>query len=91
MFSIVLTERAARQLKKLRLSGPQQRLLTKVIDSLATDPERGLPLRRELKGYYKFRVGDYRIVYDLDTSHSQVVIIAVGHRKNIYTTLERVL
>lgn len=89
MFGIVFTERAARQLKKLRFSGVQQRLFDKAVDSLAADPKRGIPLRKTLKGYYKLRVGDYRIVYDLDTSHSRVVIIAVGHRKNIYTTLER--
>ncbi len=89
MFRIVLTARAARQVKKLRLSVAQQRLFTKAIDSLATNPQRGLPLRRELKGLYKLRVGNSRIVYDLDVPHSQVIVIAVGHRKNIYTTLER--
>ncbi|MBI4478399.1 MAG: type II toxin-antitoxin system RelE/ParE family toxin [Acidobacteria bacterium] len=33
-------------------------------------------------GQYRFRVGDYRIVFDL--SESTLVIVAVGHRKDIY-------
>lgn len=39
-------------------------------------------LHRELKGLYKLRVGDYRIVYSL--RHDTIVVEAVDHRRDIY-------
>lgn len=40
-------------------------------------------LRRDLKGFYKLRVGDYRAVYAI---HDDLIIIhAVGHRRDIYS------
>lgn len=50
---------------------------------LTLDPYRyGEPLRRNLHGYMKMRVGDYRVIYAIQQSH--VIIIAIGHRKDIY-------
>lgn len=89
MYKIVVTPEASRALEKLRLSQPYRRLIIKAIDSLATDPFRGQPLRKELKGFYKLRVGDYRIVYDILREIIAVVVIGVGHRKNIYSLLTR--
>lgn len=40
------------------------------------------PLRRTLWGFYKLRVGDYRIIYSIQ---GQIITIeAVGHRRDIY-------
>lgn len=89
MYRIVITEAAARQLKKLGVSRVQKRLLIKAIDSIASDPFRGYALRKELKGFYKLRVGDYRIVYEVRRQTVTVVIIGVGHRKGIYEALSR--
>ena len=46
------------------------------------------PLRHAVKvtdpqiGQYRFRIGDYRILFDL--AENTIVILAVGHRKDIY-------
>ena len=40
------------------------------------------PLHRELKGFYKLRVGDYRAVYSI--RQDIITIEAVGHRRDIY-------
>ena len=40
------------------------------------------PLRRELKGLYKLRIGDYRVIYSL--RQDMLIIEAVGHRRDIY-------
>ena len=42
----------------------------------------GEPLRHRLKGYWKLRVGDYRVVYTL--IEQTVLITAVRHRKVVY-------
>ena len=38
----------------------------------------------EFKNMYKLRIGDYRIIYELDNPNKLITIIKVGHRKNIY-------
>ncbi len=41
-----------------------------------------LPLSGDLSGVYKFRIGDYRVIYTIEDE--SLVIPAVGHRRNIY-------
>lgn len=50
---------------------------------LLADPIRyGVPLRRSLYGYRKLRVGDYRVIFKLDKDN--VVVLKIGHRKEVY-------
>jgi len=50
---------------------------------LAEHPELfGKPLQRTLKGYWKFRVGDYRVVFKI--SGDEIIIFGIAHRKSIY-------
>ncbi|MGL2349693.1 type II toxin-antitoxin system RelE family toxin [Helicobacter pylori] len=44
----------------------------------------GKPLRGPLLGLWRYRVGDYRILCDLCDKELLVLVLAVGHRKNIY-------
>lgn len=43
----------------------------------------GKPLKGTLKGYYRLRVGDWRVIYQIRTDQS-VLVVAVGNRKDIY-------
>jgi len=36
---------------------------------------------------YKLRVGDYRIIADIDRGNNLIKIVVIGHRKNIYQDL----
>ena len=47
--------------------------------------EYGQPLRKTLKGYWKLRVGDYRVVFRIEGR--EVVILAIKHRKDVYRDL----
>jgi len=49
---------------------------------LARDPAAGEPLRRDLEGYWKYRVRRFRIVYQ--PRYRVVRVVAVGHRRTIY-------
>ncbi|AFZ25372.1 addiction module toxin, RelE/StbE family [Cylindrospermum stagnale PCC 7417] len=42
------------------------------------------PLRGELSGYYRYRVGDYRVIYEIDDELNQVTIIFIEHRSRVY-------
>lgn len=50
---------------------------------LSASPEVfGVPLRNTLKGYRKLRVGDYRIIFRIESK--TVKIFAIGHRSSVY-------
>ena len=54
---------------------------------LGQNPLGGEPLQNELAGRWKLRVGRFRIIYRLEETRRAVVVIAVGPRKNIYSSL----
>ncbi len=51
----------------------------------AENPRRfGRPLRADLHGYWRYRVGDYRVIARLIEERVLVLIVRVGHRKDVY-------
>jgi mRNA interferase RelE/StbE len=55
-------------------------------ERLTKDPESfGKPLRGSLKNHYRLRIGDYRVIYRINIDdEATVLVIAIGHRKDIY-------
>ena len=53
------------------------------LDKLRIRPEHFL-VRLVGEISYKFRVGDYRLIVDLNNNQLSVLVIKIGHRKNIY-------
>ncbi|MDG2991558.1 type II toxin-antitoxin system RelE/ParE family toxin [Candidatus Synechococcus calcipolaris G9] len=43
-----------------------------------------IPLTENLSGFFKLRVGDYRVIYDVDRSFRVITVDRVGHRRDIY-------
>jgi len=65
----------------------QRRIMRYLRERIATgkDPRRfGAPLRRELSGLWKYRLGDYRIICRIEDKKVAVYVIRIGHRKDIY-------
>ena len=55
---------------------------------LATGPHHyGEPLRKTLKGYWKLRIGDYRVVFKI--IGDEVWILAIIHRKKVFEAIDR--
>ena len=44
----------------------------------------GEPLSDAALGSFRFRVGDYRVIFDIDNNKKTIIILAVGNRKDIY-------
>jgi mRNA interferase RelE/StbE len=42
------------------------------------------PLSNQLSGFFKLRVGDYRIIYEFSSAKQTIIIDRVGHRSQIY-------
>jgi len=84
---IELTDSAAKQLRKL---DPHiaKRILTFLRDRVATldDPRSiGEALRgKELGDFWKYRVGDWRIIADLDDGVMLITVIRLGNRREVY-------
>ena len=67
-----------------KISTPDKHRIQKAIETkLTIAPEEfGEPLRRTLKGYWKLRVGDWRVIFQ--TQHKTVTILRIGHRREVY-------
>lgn len=61
----------------------------KGIEYLARDSKQGKMLTRELRGRWSYRVGDYRIIYRIYHQELIIMVLAIGHRKEIYKTARR--
>ena len=68
------------------LSSHIQPRVKKAIQSLSQNPPpQGVKkLMGKLKGAWRIRIGDYRLLYDIDDKLKKVVLIDMGHRKQIY-------
>lgn len=66
----------------------RRRIARQIEARLATSPERfGAPLSGSLRGYWKLRVGDHRVVFRV--GGTEVWILAVLHRKDVYDRAAR--
>jgi len=63
----------------------RQRIVNK-IDWLAENFEqiKPQPLSNNLSGFFKLRVGDYRVIYEVNPTEQTIIIDRVGHRSQIY-------
>lgn len=85
---IILSPRAEKQLKKL--SKVNQIIIANKIRSISKSAEvSGEKRLKEYKNIYRVRIGDYRIVYKKTTK--ELYIILIGHRKDIYKIVKRLL
>jgi mRNA interferase RelE/StbE len=68
-----------RQAQKDIVAYLEQRIATK------EGPRRfGKPLKAELAGLWRYRVRDYRLICQIKDDVMIVLVISVGHRKNVY-------
>ncbi len=72
-----------------KISADAQRRIARAIETrLQSAPERyGPPLTGSLGGYWKLRVGDYRVIFQV--RGSEVWILAIVHRRDAYARAER--
>ena len=81
MYNLIFEKSAIETLNKLE---PQikERIWNK-LQQCKGDPFRFLEHLEEIYGF-KLRVGDYRVIVDVDNSANTIKVLKVGHRKNIY-------
>ena len=85
-WTVEFDDAAAKELRKLDRQA-QHEILRYLRERIATDedPRRlGKPLSRELAGLWRYRVRDYRLICNIEDSELVVLVLRIGHRKDIY-------
>ena len=81
MYEIIVSKKAEKILDKLNSKDRERIILA--LRKLKIRPQAYL-IRLVGEKSYKFRVGNYRLIIDLNNNQLQVLVIKIGHRKNIY-------
>ena len=88
-YSVKLSPHAVRDYKKL--PPPLKAAIQTALDSLQHHPVEGPKIKRlkgRLREYFRYRVGDYRVVYTVVQSEWVVYVDYIQHRKDVYRRLE---
>lgn len=81
MYEIIFSRSAQGQLKKLD-KGIQKRIIA-VLERIKIRPE--AHVRRLVNDpAYRLRVGDYRVIMDIDKKRLIILVLKIGHGRNIY-------
>ena len=83
MYELEITKPAIRALR--RIPANAARLIRGKLDQLAEDPK-GTPNVKSLKGRpgHRLRVGDWRVVYELDHGQRRPIVLDIGPRGSVY-------
>lgn len=84
MYEIFITPYARRQLKKLPAKAVKE--IRSSLEYLAQDPYEASNDVKKLQGRsgYRLRVGDYRVIYELENKRLIIQVLEIAHRKDIY-------
>lgn len=82
MYQIVFTNTAKDSFCKL--DRKLQKIASKGIERLKINPKIGKPLIGSLKGFWRLRFSNYRIIYRIKEDELIIIVFDIGHRKNIY-------
>lgn len=83
-YKAIWHEETLKDLKKLDRT-IAKKIVAKVKNYLIQDPAKlGTPLKGNLKGLYRYRIGEYRVIYVIDQAEKKIIILNVNHRRKIY-------
>jgi mRNA interferase RelE/StbE len=86
IYTIQYTKEARDRIQELDAS--QRSVVKKAIESLRSNPLRGKPLSHQLAGLRSLRTSDYRIIYRIKDRELIIIVVTVGHRRDVYRRLK---
>jgi mRNA interferase RelE/StbE len=84
-FRVLLHPRAAKFLEKL--DAPTAARIKENLKRLEERPQLGKRLR--YFNFWSLRVGEYRVIYEIWRKEGQIVVLFIGHRRDVYEDLSR--
>lgn len=82
-YRLRFTNTAASQFQKFKDKKLKERIAS-ALEFIAGDPLIGKPLQAEFKGFYSYRIGDYRIIYSFSKTDKHLDILKIDHRREVY-------
>ena len=82
MYTIIIPDDIQKKIRKLPKTWLSK--IARVLNNLAENPYQGKKLHADYHGRYAVRAWPYRIIYTIDRERITVVIVDLGHRKDIY-------
>jgi mRNA interferase RelE/StbE len=85
-WTIEFVPEAAKELKKLGRSEAARivRTLDERIAVLEDPRTMGAPLKGEHEGYWRWRIGDYRVIARIEAAQILILVVRIGHRREVY-------
>lgn len=86
IYRVKFTERALKQLKKLDKYTAKLILawIQKNLEGCSNPRQHGKSLIADMRGQWRYRVGNYRLIAEISDNTVTILIINIGHRKDIY-------
>ena len=85
MYDIQIELKAKKFLQNIQ--NPVKSKIVSKIQSLSENPRPHLCKKLKKSVYYRIRVSDYRIIYKIEDDILKVIVITIGHRKDIYNRI----
>ena len=85
MYRVVVSDEARRFFEEAPVA--LQRRLDRCFAQIRIDPRRHpniKPLKGRFAGYYRYRLGDYRVIYRIDDRDRVVIVAIIAHRREVY-------
>jgi len=85
VYKVAYLDSVEEDLKKLD-KATARKILNRIETYLAQDPkELGKPLRGEFQGYWRYRWGDYRVIYKISEREILILVLRISNRKDVYS------
>ena len=81
-YSLKIKNSAAKEIRRLSLHDRSR--VVAAIDSLREQPLVGTVLKGQFTGLRRIRVGNFRVIYEVQEAVLVVLVLRVGHRRDIY-------
>ncbi|WP_321277465.1 type II toxin-antitoxin system RelE/ParE family toxin [Thiomicrorhabdus indica] len=82
-YNIVFDDKVIKDLKAIDTPW-QKKILRAIQEKLSENPFIGKKLVGDLSSFYRLRVGDYRVIYEIVEDELIIVVIKIRHRKSVY-------
>jgi mRNA interferase RelE/StbE len=84
VYKIVYTTQAAKSL--LKMPRNTAKLIREKLEQVAVDPFAAIPNAKKLQGRpgYRLRVGDWRVIYEINSKEVVVIVLKVAPRSEVY-------
>ncbi len=83
MYKLFIDDKVVKDLRKIDKKW-QTKIIANIKTKLVKNPFLGKKLVGDLSPYYRYRVGDYRVLYEVLNKEVLIIVVKIKHRKDVY-------